>query len=196
MEYNDLINRIPKEDMLEWNEWVKKGVHNSKIARNAIISQNGFIELSNLSILNIIHDTVQSEAMQKYALSDKVEARYFDQLKLFGILFKNECFIRINKLNRDFTICGNTNQKDSFINQGHLEGIPLEIPRLILGYFLNNTNTEITGVHLVYWHKTALWDYNISQDIVINQKRIHFYPEKEEKGIYAKYQKPKQANNL
>jgi hypothetical protein len=181
MNYNDLISRVSKDDMIEWSSWIMKGFENSIIAQNAIISQSGFIEFDQRTICNIIHDTVCTEAIKKYSLSENVVAKYFEQLKLFGILFKNECFIRINKLNKDYTICGNTNQKRAFFHQEPLLEISDEIPRLILGYIFNESNTKIISMHLIYWNVSALWDYNILEDNIIYQKRIQFAFEKDVK---------------
>lgn len=181
MNYSDLINKVPKDDMIEWSTWIQKGFENSIIAQNAINSQSSFIEFNQRTICNIIHDTVCTEAVKKYALSENVNAKYFEQLKLFGILYKNECFIRINKLNKNYTISGNTDQKRAFFHQEPLLGISNEIPRLILGYIFNESNTKIISMHLVYWNVTALWDYNILEGNIISQKRIQFISEKDDK---------------
>jgi hypothetical protein len=186
MNYNDLLSKIPKEDLIEYANWIRKGFKNSSIAQAAINSENGFIEFNQRTVVNIIHDTVRSEAIKKYVLSDVVEARDFEQLKLFGILFKDGCFIRINKLNNDYTISGNTNQKNAFFHQEPLEGIPDEIPRLILGYIFNKTNTEIISIHLIYWNVESLWDYNILEDEIISQIRIQFKADKSDKDDKTK----------
>jgi hypothetical protein len=182
MNYNDLISSLPKDDIIEWSGWIKKGFKNSIIAQNAISSQSGFIEFDQRTTCNIIHDTVCTEAIKKYAFSENVVAKYFEQLKLFGILFKNECFIRINKLNKDYTICGNTDQKRAFFHQEPLPEISDEIPRLILGYIFNASNTEIISIHLIYWNVTALWDYNILEGNIVFQNRFQFTSEKDIKG--------------
>lgn len=137
--------------------------------KSVIIDGDVSVDIEPKTCANIIHDVFEAYAKDYFNNLDGVVTGKHDGV--FGIYFKEKCFIRFNKLNDDYSISNaKTAQRDKFLSQQDLSIFPNEVVYLNLGYTVDAFWDAINGIHLVCWNNGKLWEIDVIEEKTIYEQ--------------------------
>lgn len=154
-----LLEHYPK--LIEFTEYA---FHKMKECKNVLIDDIVEIETQSKTCANIVHDVFEGYAKDHFNNINGITAGVLNGV--FGIYFKEKCFIRFNKLNNDFSFSNHqSHQRDKFMGQHPMTIFDDEVVYLNLGYKTTPYWNEIIGIHLVCWNSTFEWEIDIKKQI-------------------------------
>lgn len=118
------------------------------------------VDVNPKTCANAVHDVFEAYAKDYFNRVDGFVAGEFEGV--FGILLKEECFIRFNKLNNDFSISNaKTDQRDKFRHQYGFGFFPNDLVYLNFGYRVDPFWEDIKGIHIACWNGRFEWEIDV-----------------------------------
>jgi len=145
-------------------EFTEIAFRKMKSCKNILNLDSVEVDIKPKTCANAIHDIFEAHAKDYFNLIEGFVAGEFEGV--FGVLVKEKCFLRFNKLNDDFSISNaNTNQRKRFRNQYSIGFFSNEIVYLNFGYRVDAFWEEIKGIHLVCWNGTFEWEIDVLDEV-------------------------------
>jgi len=168
--WNNLLrDHYPK--LIEFTEYAfYKMLECKDVLTNDVVE----VETQAKTCANIVHDVFEAYAKDYFNNIDGVVAGEMNGV--FGIYFKDKCFIRFNKLNNDFSFSNHqSRQRDKFRDQTPIDSFSQEVVYLNLGYKVKPYWNEMLGIHLACWNGTFEWEIGLKDEITTyGQHRLEF----------------------
>ena len=122
---------------------------------------------------NLIHDHIV-DCVQRNVCDDDLKYRYLNQRNLF--VYKDSVILFIKKLDANLQSQNYpTPAALNFSSQEELEGIPVSLPRVEMGYVADAVGSSVNGIFAVYkTGKKVDWSIDLNDDYEPRQQDIKF----------------------
>lgn len=141
-----------------------------------LISEIGITSVfENRTYCGIIHELIQHRVRENFStLKSTTSVGVFNGV--FGILIKDQCFIRFKKFDLGQPPSNvSTRQDEEFRSQKSLPGIDDNIVNLYAGYSPDKLWSSIKAMHIMCWNDGFEWQIDMNS-VRIEQSEIEFAP--------------------
>ena len=144
--HSDLVESIQNA----FGDWLKIRVFSNSL-------NGGVLNYKARTKAGIIHDHI--EKYIRSTLDSKEGCTLVSISGVFGIILKNELFIRFKKMDNSYSPANfKTQQNTKYMQQGQIPGFPEKPTLLFAGYIPDKTWMSIKGVYVACWvGKTLEW---------------------------------------
>lgn len=134
----------------------------------------------------IIHDNIEKHIRNTLENKEGIIIGNFNGI--FGIILKNELFIRFKKMDNTYSIKNfRTHQHTKYMQQSQIEGFPEQPTFLFAGYIPDKSWMAIKGVYVACWIGNTLEWVDEFGKYTTEQTKIDFNPN--EKDVFYEIEK-------